>query len=123
MERCIEFLADELKVIQAHEAENRVFFVSAREVLVSRVNQDKGTPTPSGSMLDGFQSRLFEFASFEHKFEVNCDSIYIDQSNLFTTLFTIYLQLQFKTVFVNQSIKILMQQPEVGQVRLQPRVS
>jgi len=70
MERCVEFLVDELNVVPSHEAEHRVFFVSAREVLVSRVNQDNGTPTPSSALLDGFQGRLFEFANFEHKFEV-----------------------------------------------------
>jgi len=68
-ERCVEFLVDELKVVPSADAEHRVFFVSAREALVSRVNQDQGTPTPSGALLDGFQSRLFEFANFEHKFE------------------------------------------------------
>ena len=70
LERNVEFLVDELKVVQGHEAPNRVFFVSAREALVSRVNQDKGTPTPSGQLLEGFQGRLFEFANFERKFEV-----------------------------------------------------
>lgn len=76
LERNIAFLADELKVVQHHEAENRVFFVSAREALVSRVNQDSGTPTPTGSMLEGYQGRLFEFANFERKFEV-FPSLYI----------------------------------------------
>jgi len=71
LERNVAFLVDELKVVQGHEAPNRVFFVSAREALVSRVNQDKGTPTPSGQLLEGFQGRLFEFANFERKFEVN----------------------------------------------------
>ena len=70
LERNAAFLVDELKVVQGHEAPNRVFFVSAREALVSRVNQDKGTPTPSGQLLEGFQGRLFEFANFERKFEV-----------------------------------------------------
>jgi mitofusin len=69
MERNLAFLVDELKVIQQHEATNRVFFVSARETLVSRVNQDKGTPTPTGQLLEGFQGRIFEFANFERKFE------------------------------------------------------
>jgi len=71
LERNVAFLVDELKVVQGHEAPNRVFFVSAREALVSRVNQDKGTPTPSGQLLEGFQGRIFEFANFERKFEVN----------------------------------------------------
>jgi len=69
LERNVEFLVDELKVVPSHEALNHVFFVSARETLVSRVNQDKGTPTPSGQLLEGFQGRIFEFANFERKFE------------------------------------------------------
>ena len=71
LDRNVAFLVDELKVVQSHEAQNRVFFVSAREALVSRVNQDRGTPTPSGQLLEGFQGRIFEFANFERKFEVN----------------------------------------------------
>jgi hypothetical protein len=46
-ERGIAFLADELKVIDAAEASDRIFFVSAREALASRINQERGTPTPS----------------------------------------------------------------------------
>ena len=75
LERNVEFLVDELKVVEGHEAANRVFFVSAREALVSRVNQDKGTPTPSGQLLEGFQGRIFEFANFERKFEVNASCL------------------------------------------------
>lgn len=46
-ERGIAFLADELKVIDTAEASDRIFFVSAREALASRINQERGTPTPS----------------------------------------------------------------------------
>ena len=66
----MEFLTRELKVCSGTEAQDRVFFVSAREALVSRTNEDQGTPTPTGQLLDGFQNRLFEFANFERKFEV-----------------------------------------------------
>ena len=47
MERSVAFLVDELKVINSEEAEDRIFFVSAREALASRINQERGTPTPS----------------------------------------------------------------------------
>lgn len=46
MERNIQFLVDELKVVDKKEGEDRVFFVSAREALTCRTHQDKGTPTP-----------------------------------------------------------------------------
>ncbi|KAL3862666.1 hypothetical protein ACJMK2_008620 [Sinanodonta woodiana] len=69
LERNLEFLVDELGVTDSKEGYERVFFVSAREALVSRLNQDKGTPTPTGTLQEGFQARLFEFANFERKFE------------------------------------------------------
>ena len=41
-----QFLADELQVVDRREAKDRVFFVSAREALVSRLQNDSGVPTP-----------------------------------------------------------------------------
>ena len=70
MERNIQFLGKELNVVKPEDAETRVFFVSAREALVSRLHEDKGTPTPTGALQEGFQVRLFEFANFERTFEV-----------------------------------------------------
>ncbi len=46
-ERAISFLTEELKVSNVAEASDRIFFVSAREALASRINQERGTPTPS----------------------------------------------------------------------------
>lgn len=69
LERSIAFLADELKVADRFEAESHVFFVSARETLITRVHQESGTPTPTGVLLEGFQGRAFEFCNFERKFE------------------------------------------------------
>lgn len=71
MERNVAFLVDELKVATKQEAEDRVFFVSAREVLISRAPMDAGsqTPTPTGTFPEGHQARMFEFANFERKFE------------------------------------------------------
>lgn len=69
MERNIQFLGKELNVVKPEDAETRVFFVSAREALVSRLHEDKGTPTPTGALQEGFQVRLFEFANFERTFE------------------------------------------------------
>ena len=69
LERDIEFLTTELHVMDAHQAEDRVFFVSALETL--RVcGGDSRAGTPVNTMLEGFQGRQFEFASFEKKFEV-----------------------------------------------------
>lgn len=69
LDRNLEFLCNELKVTDKKEGNERVFFVSAREALVSRLNQDKGTPTPTGMLQEGFQTRLFDFANFERRFE------------------------------------------------------
>ncbi|XP_055863791.1 mitofusin-2-like isoform X2 [Biomphalaria glabrata] len=70
IERNTEFLADELNVTDKRSAKDRVFFVSAREALASRLNCDKGIATPERILLPGFQARLFEFANFEKEFEV-----------------------------------------------------
>ena len=46
-QRAVQFLADELKVATKQEAKNRIFFVSAKEALLSRLHEDSQTPTPS----------------------------------------------------------------------------
>ena len=67
--RDIDFLADELNVVNKKEAEDRVFFVSAKEVLAARLKQQEGTPIDHQSFPDGFQLRYLEFEQFERKFE------------------------------------------------------
>lgn len=47
LERTIAFLVEELKVVQGPQAEQRVFFVSAKEVLQQRLNESKGQPNNS----------------------------------------------------------------------------
>lgn len=44
MERCLHFLVDELKVVGPLEAQNRIFFVSAKEVLSARKHKAQGMP-------------------------------------------------------------------------------
>lgn len=51
------------------EAEERVFFVSARETLQARLKEQEGQPAHLGAIAEGFQSRYFEFQDFERKFE------------------------------------------------------
>nr|CAG4646047.1 EOG090X01A3 [Macrothrix elegans] len=68
--RTVDFLVDELKVCSTRsEAEQRVFFVSAKEVLQARINEYKGLPINTGMVADGFHNRYFEFQDFERKFE------------------------------------------------------
>ncbi|XP_018410389.1 PREDICTED: mitofusin-1 [Nanorana parkeri] len=43
-ERCQSFLVDELKVVDNLEARNRIFFVSAKEVLNARMHKAQGMP-------------------------------------------------------------------------------
>ncbi|KAF6034361.1 MFN2 [Bugula neritina] len=69
MERNMEFLCNELKVVNKKEAEGRIFFVSAKEALHNRLTEKGAVTTPLGSVLEGYQSRLFEFAQFERTFE------------------------------------------------------
>ncbi|KAH7958230.1 hypothetical protein HPB49_000119 [Dermacentor silvarum] len=70
LERNVAFLVDELKVANRQQAEDRVFFVSAREVLSARLRKQQGLPQHSGiGLAEGFQGRYFEFQDFERKFE------------------------------------------------------
>lgn len=69
MERCLHFLVEELKVVSPLEARNRIFFVSAKEVLNSRMNKAQGMPEGGGALAEGFQARLQEFQNFEQTFE------------------------------------------------------
>ncbi|CAL1535500.1 unnamed protein product [Lymnaea stagnalis] len=70
IDRNTEFLSEELNVTDKKSAKDRLFFVSAREALASRLNCDKGIATPERVLLPGFQARLFEFANFEKEFEL-----------------------------------------------------
>ncbi|XP_059385916.1 mitofusin-1-like isoform X2 [Carassius carassius] len=63
-DRCVDFLVEELKVVDRAQAPNRIFFVSAKEVLNSRMQRAQG-----GALAEGFQERLKEFQSFERSFE------------------------------------------------------
>ncbi|XP_056324782.1 mitofusin-1b isoform X2 [Danio aesculapii] len=63
-DRCVNFLVEELKVVDRSQAPNRIFFVSAKEVLNSRMQRAQG-----GALAEGFQDRLKEFQNFERSFE------------------------------------------------------
>jgi len=69
MERATDFLVKELKVCTPEEVVSRVFFVSAKEVLQSRVEERNGFPLNSGALADGFDARYLEFKEFERRFE------------------------------------------------------
>ncbi|XP_070812392.1 mitofusin-2 isoform X2 [Pituophis catenifer annectens] len=64
MERCTSFLVDELGVVDRAQAGDRIFFVSAKEVLNARIQKAQG-----GALAEGFQVRMFEFQNFERRFE------------------------------------------------------
>ncbi|CAB0028754.1 unnamed protein product [Trichogramma brassicae] len=92
-DRAVDFLARELRVYNTKDAEERVFFVSAKETLQARLKEQKGESAHSkstakheniyemtnysdwlnfslgGALAEGFQNRYFEFQDFERKFE------------------------------------------------------
>ncbi|RLU16551.1 hypothetical protein DMN91_010619 [Ooceraea biroi] len=68
-ERAVDFLSRELKVYNPKDAEKRVFFISAKETLQARMQEQRGQPAHNGALAEGFQSRYFEFQDFERKFE------------------------------------------------------
>uniref|UniRef100_A0A1A7WX90 Mitofusin 2 n=1 Tax=Iconisemion striatum TaxID=60296 RepID=A0A1A7WX90_9TELE len=69
MDRCTTFLVEELGVVDRGQATDRIFFVSAKEVLQARVQKSQGMPEAGGALADGFQARMFEFQNFERRFE------------------------------------------------------
>lgn len=66
--RCVDFLSRELRVCSPKEAEERIFFISAKEALLTRM-REREKPVSSPIMADGHQVRYFEFVDFERKFE------------------------------------------------------
>ncbi|XP_029004660.1 mitofusin-1b [Betta splendens] len=68
-DRCVNFLVEELKVVNREQAPNHIFFISAKEVLNSRMQRAQGMPETGGALAEGFQERLKEFQSFERRFE------------------------------------------------------
>uniref|UniRef100_A0A3B4FAI9 Mitofusin 1 n=1 Tax=Pundamilia nyererei TaxID=303518 RepID=A0A3B4FAI9_9CICH len=68
-DRCVNFLVDELKVLDSDKAPDHIFFVSAKEVLNSRMQRAQGMPETGGALAEGFQERLKEFQCFERRFE------------------------------------------------------
>uniref|UniRef100_A0A8C9VN51 Mitofusin 1 n=1 Tax=Scleropages formosus TaxID=113540 RepID=A0A8C9VN51_SCLFO len=69
VERCVNFLVEELKVAEHEQALERIFFVSAKEALNSRMQRAQGMPECGGALAEGFQDRMKEFQSFERTFE------------------------------------------------------
>ncbi|EDO42379.1 predicted protein [Nematostella vectensis] len=70
LQRNVDFLSKELKCVDKKQAEDRVFFVSAKETLMSRMQKHQGMPEEGGAIhVDGFHGRKLEFENFEHKFE------------------------------------------------------
>ncbi|XP_013121487.1 mitofusin-1 isoform X1 [Oreochromis niloticus] len=72
LDRCVGFLADELKVVGLDDAAGRIFFVSAKEVLSARTQRAQGMPETretGGALAEGFHERLREFQRFERTFE------------------------------------------------------
>lgn len=47
MERAVDFLVKELKVCTQKEANQRIFFVSAKEALQARLQEQRGLPAHS----------------------------------------------------------------------------
>ncbi|KAM4551621.1 mitofusin-1 [Odontesthes bonariensis] len=69
LDRCVSFLAEELRVVRLDEAAGRIFFISAKEVLSSRMQRAQGMPETGGALAEGFHERLREFQMFERTFE------------------------------------------------------
>uniref|UniRef100_A0A673L5N3 Dynamin-type G domain-containing protein n=1 Tax=Sinocyclocheilus rhinocerous TaxID=307959 RepID=A0A673L5N3_9TELE len=99
MDRCVSFLVEELKVVDLNKAPDRIFFVSAKEVLSARIHRAQGMPETGGALAEGFQERLMEFQSFERTFEVrmcsNCGDWLQDNRCLTMRLKTMKIKRSF----------------------------
>ncbi|PAV82648.1 hypothetical protein WR25_05868 isoform C [Diploscapter pachys] len=67
MTRFQQFLVNELEVCTEREVAKRIFFVSSREILDSRL-KERGLVNKAYQM-DGYQERALEFQDFERHFE------------------------------------------------------
>lgn len=65
-DRAINFLSKELDIVKMEEAENRLFFVSARETLETRCSSVNNS---NSSLKEGHNERNDEFIEFEKCFE------------------------------------------------------
>ena len=54
-ERAIDFLVNELDIYTEEEAADRVFFISAKEMLQLRINRIKGVPENPDRMMEGYK--------------------------------------------------------------------
>ncbi|XP_075920611.1 mitofusin-2-like, partial [Petromyzon marinus] len=98
-ERCAGFLVDELAVIDRSQVDDRVFFVSAKEVLNARIQRAQGMPEAGGALAEGFQARMFEFQNFERRFE-EC----ISQSAVKTK----FEQHTIRAKIISESLRLIM---------------
>lgn len=70
LQRAVTFLTEELGVVDKEVAKDRVFFISAKEVLQLRMKDSNlSSPVPGEVMAEGYQSRFLEFQRFESKFK------------------------------------------------------
>ncbi|ROL48778.1 Mitofusin-1 [Anabarilius grahami] len=63
MDRCVSFLVEELKVVDLNKAPDRIFFVSAKEMLSARIHRAQGMPETG--RLQGFGSHSAEPTAFD----------------------------------------------------------
>jgi len=68
-ERAVSFLVNELGIYSKSEAQDRVFFISAKEMLNTRINRTKGVAENPANYPEGYKARQLEFEDFERKFE------------------------------------------------------
>lgn len=77
LDRCVSFLADELKVVIPEEAPGRIFFVSAKEVLSCRMHRAQGMPETDETG-EGLQSGGYENLSVDSIVATTLEDIIIE---------------------------------------------
>ncbi|XP_055348797.1 mitofusin-2-like [Paramacrobiotus metropolitanus] len=69
LSRNLEFLTEELKGISKQQAIERVYFVSAKEVLTTAMKKQKNEEVNTANFADGYLMRMHDFETFERKFQ------------------------------------------------------
>ncbi|OQV18745.1 Mitofusin-2 [Hypsibius exemplaris] len=69
LDRNLEFLTKELGVISNQQALERVYFVSAKEVLMTAQKKQQNAIVNPGAFPDGYLMRMQDFDTFERKFQ------------------------------------------------------
>lgn len=118
MTRDLEFLVNDLNVVDEETAKNRIFFVSAREILNIRMKNAKNEAINKANYADGFENRFVEFMDFEKKFEKCLSKSAVETKFLKHTQEVMKMTKEMKLLLEDLSVKtITLKQTKTSQIK------